>query len=46
MQRIILLEAEIKEIKKNLKKHYKISPECTYIDHTVVDYQVREKKQG
>ncbi|KAK1343074.1 hypothetical protein QTO34_015846 [Cnephaeus nilssonii] len=42
-QRIILLEAEIKEIKKNLKKHYKISPECTYIDHTVVDYQTLAK---
>lgn len=46
MQRIILLDAEIKEIKKNLKKHYEVSPDSTYTDRTVVDYQVREKKEG
>ncbi|KAF5923476.1 hypothetical protein HPG69_006647, partial [Diceros bicornis minor] len=40
IQRIILWEAEIKEIKKNLKKHEEVSPDCTYTDHTVVDNQL------
>ncbi|CAK6445819.1 unnamed protein product [Pipistrellus nathusii] len=43
IQRIILLQAEIKEIKKKLKKHYAISPDCTYTDRTVVDYQTLAK---
>ncbi|XP_015423966.1 PREDICTED: probable ATP-dependent RNA helicase DDX60 [Myotis davidii] len=43
IQRIILLAAEIKEIKKNLKKLYEISPDCTYTDRTVVDYQTLAK---
>uniref|UniRef100_A0A9L0SQV0 DExD/H-box helicase 60 n=1 Tax=Equus caballus TaxID=9796 RepID=A0A9L0SQV0_HORSE len=36
IQRIILWEAEIKEIKKNIKKHNEVSPECTYTDHTAL----------
>ncbi|XP_019506118.1 PREDICTED: probable ATP-dependent RNA helicase DDX60 [Hipposideros armiger] len=43
IQRIILLAAEIKEIRKNLKKHYAISPDCTYTDRTVVDHQTLTK---
>ncbi|ELK17571.1 Putative ATP-dependent RNA helicase DDX60 [Pteropus alecto] len=40
IQRIILLAAEIKEIKKNLKKYNEFSPDCTYTDSTVVDNQM------
>lgn len=43
IQRIILLAAEIKEIRKNLKKHYAVSPDCTYTDRTVVDNQTLTK---
>nr|XP_044622932.1 probable ATP-dependent RNA helicase DDX60 isoform X3 [Equus asinus] len=43
IQRIILWEAEIKEIKKNIKKHNEVSPECTYTDHTAVDNQTLMK---
>lgn len=46
IQRIILLEAEIEEIRKNLKKYNEFSPDCTYTDSTAMDNQVREKKQG
>uniref|UniRef100_A0A671EKB7 DExD/H-box helicase 60 n=1 Tax=Rhinolophus ferrumequinum TaxID=59479 RepID=A0A671EKB7_RHIFE len=43
IQRIILLAAEIKEIRKNLKKYYAVSPDCTYTDRTVVDNQTLTK---
>ncbi|XP_023386535.1 probable ATP-dependent RNA helicase DDX60 [Pteropus vampyrus] len=43
IQRIILLAAEIKEIKKNLKKYNEFSPDCTYTDSTVVDNQTLAK---
>lgn len=37
------MAAEIKEIRKNLKKHYAVSPDCTYTDRTVVDNQTLTK---
>nr|XP_058158354.1 probable ATP-dependent RNA helicase DDX60 [Dasypus novemcinctus] len=43
IQRLILWESEIKEIKENLKKYNEVSPDCTYIDHTVVDNQTLKK---
>ncbi|XP_037008816.2 probable ATP-dependent RNA helicase DDX60 isoform X1 [Artibeus jamaicensis] len=43
IQRIIVLGAEIKEMKKNLKKYYAVTPDCTYADHTVVDNQTLSK---
>ncbi|KAM9607634.1 LOW QUALITY PROTEIN: putative ATP-dependent RNA helicase DDX60 [Trichechus inunguis] len=43
IQRIILRVAEISEIKKNLKKHTKVSPDCTYTDRTGVDDQTLRK---
>ncbi|XP_035887876.1 probable ATP-dependent RNA helicase DDX60 [Phyllostomus discolor] len=43
IQRIIVLEAEIKEMKKNLKKYYAVPPGCNYADHTVVDSQTLSK---
>ncbi|KAM7143068.1 putative ATP-dependent RNA helicase DDX60 [Molossus nigricans] len=43
IQRIVVLGAEIKEIKKNLKKFYEASPDCTYADRTVVDNQTLTK---
>ncbi|KAM8765093.1 putative ATP-dependent RNA helicase DDX60 [Rhynchonycteris naso] len=43
IQNLILMAAEIKEIKKNLKKHYEVSPDCTYADHSPVDNQTLTK---
>ncbi|XP_036089514.1 probable ATP-dependent RNA helicase DDX60 isoform X2 [Rousettus aegyptiacus] len=43
IQRIILLGAEIKEIRKNLKKYNEFSPDCTYTDSTAVDNQTLAK---
>ncbi|XP_049719778.1 probable ATP-dependent RNA helicase DDX60 [Elephas maximus indicus] len=42
-QRIILRTAEISEIKKNLKKHTEVSPDCTYTDRASVDDQTFRK---
>ena len=33
-------------MRKNLKKYYEVSPDCTYADRTVVDNQVRERNKG
>ncbi|XP_066243836.1 probable ATP-dependent RNA helicase DDX60 isoform X2 [Saccopteryx leptura] len=43
IQNMILMAAEIKEIKKILKKHYEVSPDCTYTDHSPVDNQTLTK---
>ena len=40
---MILWETEISEMKKSLRKHYKVPPDCIYTEHSVVDSQVGGK---
>ncbi|XP_057576651.1 probable ATP-dependent RNA helicase DDX60 [Hippopotamus amphibius kiboko] len=43
IQRVILWAAEIKEIKKNLRKRSEVPPECTYAERSAVDAQTLMK---
>lgn len=40
---MFLWEAEIKEMKKTLRKHYEVPLDCAYIDHTAMDNKVGRK---
>ncbi|KAG5213593.1 hypothetical protein JEQ12_009379 [Ovis aries] len=41
LERVILWEAEISEMKKSLGKHYEVPPDCIYTEHSVVDSQMK-----
>ncbi|XP_062055389.1 probable ATP-dependent RNA helicase DDX60 [Lepus europaeus] len=43
IQRLILWDAEIKEIKKSLKKSKEVPPDCTYVDRAGVDSETFRK---
>ncbi|MXQ97273.1 hypothetical protein E5288_WYG002986 [Bos mutus] len=40
LERVILWEAKISEMKKNLRKHYEVLLDRTYTEHSVVDSQM------
>ncbi|KAI4588733.1 hypothetical protein MJG53_003141 [Ovis ammon polii x Ovis aries] len=41
LERVILWETEISEMKKSLEKHYEVPPDCIYTEHSVVDSQMK-----